>query len=88
MRRVAALWHRPAVRAGQAGAALGAAVAAAVALVGDGERDALAERLRQAIFAGKAVVAPDPEMVRAYHAAGGYLDQLETAFKRLSAASA
>jgi xylulokinase len=88
MRRIAAIWNRPAIQAGQAGAALGAAVAAAVALVADGERDALAEKLRQAIFAGKAVVAPDPEMVRAYHAAGGYLDQLETAFKRLSAASA
>ena len=83
MRRIAAIWNRPAIQAGQAGAALGAAVAAAVALVGDDERDALAERLRQAIFAGKAVVAPDPEMVRAYHAPGGYLDQLEIAFEKL-----
>ena len=83
MKCIAAIWNRPAIQAGQAGAALGAAVAAAVALVPEGDRDALAEQLRQAIFTGKAVVQPDPEMVKAYHARGGYLDQLEDAFERL-----
>lgn len=88
MRRIAAIWNRPAIQAGQAGAALGAAVAAAVALVAEGEREALAETLRQAIFAGKSVVQPDAELVRAYHAPGAYLDQLEAAFGKLGAMSA
>ena len=83
MKRIAAIWNRPAIQAGQAGAALGAAVAAAVALVPETERDALAEKLRQAIFTGKGVVQPEPEMVKAYHAPGGYLDQLEAAFEKL-----
>ena len=83
MARIAAIWNRPAIQAGQAGAALGAAVAAAVALVPEAEREAKAEALRQAILAGKAVTLPDPEMVKAYHAEGGYLDQLEAAFEDL-----
>ena len=83
MKRIAAIWNRPAVQAGQAGAALGAAVAAAVALVPETERDAVAEKLRQAILAGKTVVQPDPAMVQAYHAPGGFLDQLEVAFENL-----
>jgi len=83
MGRIAAIWNRPAIAAGQAGAALGAAVAAAVALVPEARREDLAERLRQALLAGKTVVQPDPAMVQAYHAPGAYLDQLETAFERL-----
>jgi hypothetical protein len=39
---------------------------------------ALAERLRQTLFAGKAVV-------QAYHGPGGYLERLEAAFERLRA---
>jgi len=58
-------------------------VAAAVALVPEARREDLAERLRQALLAGKTVVQPDPAMVQAYHAPGAYLDQLETAFERL-----
>ena len=83
MKRIAAIWNRPAIQAGQAGAALGAAVAAAVALAPEAGRDALAEQLRQAIFTGKGVIQPDPEMVKAYHAPGGFLDQLEAAFEKL-----
>ena len=83
MARIAAIWNRPAIQAGQAGAALGAAVAAAVALVPDAQREALAEELRQTIFAGKPVTQPDPVMVDAYHREGGYLDQLEAAFAKL-----
>jgi xylulokinase len=83
VKRIAAIWNRPAIQAGQAGAALGAAVAAAVAIAPTGERDAVAEKLRLAIFKGKGVVQPDPELVKAYHAPGGYLDQLEAAFENL-----
>ncbi len=83
MSRIAAIWNRPAIQAGQAGAALGAALAAAVALAPEAEREALAESLRRAIFTGKRIVQPDPAMVQAYHAPGGYLDQLEIAFEKL-----
>jgi xylulokinase len=83
MGRIAAIWNRPAVQAGQAGAALGAAVAAAVALVPESGREALAESLRQTLFAGKPVVQPDPAMVEAYHRPGGYLDRMEAAFEKL-----
>ena len=83
MKRIAAIWKRPAIAAGQAGAALGAAVAAAIAIEPEAGRDRLVQRLRQAIIAGKPVSQPDPLMVQAYHAPGGYLDQLESAFEKL-----
>ena len=83
LRRIAAIWKRPAIAAGQAGAALGAAVAAAIAIEPEAGRDRLVQRLRQAIIAGKPVSQPDPLMVQAYHAPGGYLDQLESAFEKL-----
>ena len=88
MQRIAAIWNRPAIQAGQAGAALGAAVAAAVALVPEAraaERDAVAEKLRAALYVNCAVVEPDPERVRRYHAPGAFLDQLESAFEKLRA---
>ena len=88
MQRIAAIWNRPAIQAGQAGAALGAAVAAAVALVPEAqaaERDAVAEKLRAALYVNCAVVQPDPERVRRYHAPGAFLDQLESAFEKLRA---
>jgi xylulokinase len=86
MRRVAALWNRPAIQAGQAGAALGAAVSAAVALIPEtlGEaRDAAAASLRAAIYTNSAVIDPDIELARRYHAPGGFLDRLEAAFEKL-----
>jgi xylulokinase len=86
MRRVAAIWNRPAVLAGQAGAALGAAVSAAVALIPEAraaERDAAAASLRAAIYADSAVIESDPELARRYHAPGGFLDRLEAAFAKL-----
>lgn len=88
MRRVAAIWNRPAICAGQAGAALGAAAVAAVALMPEDrpqQREALIETLRAAVYAGKDIVAPEPDRVRRYHAAGGYLDRLEAAFEKLRA---
>ena len=82
MRRIAAIWNRRVIQAGQLGAALGAAVAAAVVLVPENEREALAEAFRTAIFSGKAIFEPDQELVQAYHASGGYLDQLESVFEK------
>lgn len=87
MRRIAAIWNRPAIQAGQAGAALGAAVAGAVALVDEndaGTRETLAEKLRaRDPYAGKAVTEPEPALVAAYHAPGSYLDRLEAAFEAI-----
>jgi xylulokinase len=83
MRRIAAIWNRPAIQAGQAGAALGAALAAAVALVPESRREASADQLRQVMLRGKTVFQPDPAMVESYHAPGAYLDQMEAAFARL-----
>ncbi|GHU04570.1 hypothetical protein FACS1894158_05160 [Betaproteobacteria bacterium] len=88
MRRIAALWNRPAIQAGQAGAALGAAVSAAVALIPETQgkaRETTAASLRAAIYANSAVIDPDPEWVRRYHAPGGFLDRLEAAFEKLRA---
>ena len=84
MRRVAALWNRPAIQTGQAGAAHGAAVSAAVALIPEAERDALAASLRAVIHAGSTIIAPDPDLVSVYHSPGGFLDRLEQAFVKLS----
>jgi xylulokinase len=85
MRRVAAIWNRPAIQAGPAGAALGAAVSAVVALTPEtqsAERDAIAASLRAAIYAQSAVITPEAEAVHYYHAPGGFLDRLETAFEK------
>ena len=87
MDRIAAIWNRSVIQTGQAGAALGAAAAAAVALFPEHEREAVAERLRAAISSGKAIFMPDPEMVRAYHAPGGYLERMESCFERIRSAS-
>ena len=86
MRRIAAIWNRPAIQAGQAGAALGAAVAGAVALVDENDassREEVADRLRAAIYADKPVTEPDASLVAAYHAPEGYLDRLEATFEAI-----
>ena len=86
MRRIAAIWNRPAIQAGQAGAALGAAVAGAVALVDENDastREEVANRLRAAIYADKPVTEPDASLVAAYHSPEGYLDRLEATFEAI-----
>ena len=84
MRRIAALWNRPAVQAGQAGAALGAALAAVLALQPEARRETSGEHLRQTLFAHNTVFLPDPATVRAYHAPGAYLDRLSGACAALT----
>ena len=86
MRRIAAIWNRPAILTGQAGAALGAAIAAAAALIPagrDAEREAIIASLRAAIYANSATIFPDPDLVSRYHTPGGFLDWLEAAFEKL-----
>ena len=86
MRRVAAIWNRPAIHIGQAGAPLGAAIAAAVALIPENrpdQRDETAESLRCAVYSGSTTFTPDPEWVHRYHANGGFLDRLDSAFEKM-----
>ena len=86
MRRVAAIWNRPAIHIGQAGAPLGAAIAAAVALIPENrpdQRDETAESLRRAVYSGSTTFTPDPEWVHRYHANGGFLDRLDSAFEKM-----
>jgi xylulokinase len=86
MKRIAAIWNRPAIQAGQAGAALGAAVAAAVALAPESQRLDRAKQLRASIFEGKTVFMPEPALVAAYHgkgAQGSWLERLEKGFEKL-----
>ena len=83
MRRIAALWRRPIRQAGQAGAALGAAFSAVLALAPAAERSDVGERLRQAIYRGAPIEPPDTDLIEAYHAPGAYLDRLESAFESL-----
>lgn len=75
-RRVAAIWRRPVIRVAAGGAATGSAVSAAAALqhaaAGGGERletEAL-DRLRHQLIPPEPPIAPDPELVRAYHEEG------------------
>lgn len=85
MKRIAAIWNRPVIQAGQAGAALGAAVAAAIAIIpnDDASREKATHDLRQLLFADKRVTLPDSALVKHYHAKGGYLEKLEASFERL-----
>ena len=80
--RVAAIWDARALPIADTGAAAGAAVAAACALVGESERGALADAARAvAARPGKAVL-PDAAAVRAYRGKGGYLERLEGEFAK------
>jgi len=77
LKRIAALWERPVVRIGEAGAAAGAAVAAAVALLPEEERSERAAALAAGVSARGRAIEPDPRYVAAYHGDGAYLSRLE-----------
>ncbi len=78
--RAAAIFGRPVLPIADAGAAAGAAVAAACALVPEAEREGLAERARAVAARPGPAVEPDPAAVRAYRGPGGYLERLAEAF--------
>lgn len=82
LRRAASIWGRPILPIADAGAALGAAVAAACALVPEAGREALMDRAIGACARPGKSVEPEPDLVRAYRAPGGYLDRLKGAFTR------
>ncbi len=78
--RVAAIWDARALPIADTGAAAGAAVAAACALVGEAGRGALADAARAVAARPGTAVLPDAAAVRAYRAPGGYLERLEGEF--------
>lgn len=84
LERAAAIWGRPVVPISNAGASLGAAVAAACALAPESCREALAERARAVAARPGPAVEPDPAAERAYRGAGGYLERLKDAFESAS----
>ncbi|MGA2547095.1 MAG: FGGY family carbohydrate kinase [Rectinemataceae bacterium] len=81
--RVAAIWGARALPIADAGAAAGAAVAAACALVGESERGALADRARAVAARPGLPVEPEAASIRAYRGKGGYLERLEKEFASL-----
>lgn len=81
LQRAASIWNRPILHIADAGAALGAAVAAACALVAEPERPGLATAARAACALPSAQVQPEPSASRAYRAPGGYLERLKAAFQ-------
>jgi len=83
MRRIAAIWGRPAVRIEEAGAAAGAAVAAATALVPPEGREAYAERVAALVGRRGPRIEPSPSALAAYHGADGYLARLAREAERL-----
>jgi xylulokinase len=80
--RVAAIWGAPALPIADAGAAAGSAVAAACALVPEGEVEALADRARAAAARPGKAVLPDPAAVAAYRGPGGFLERLGSEFAK------
>ena len=74
--RVAAIWGVRALPIADAGAAAGAAVAAACALVPEFEREALAERARAVAARPGVPVEPDPKAVKACRGPGGFLEKV------------
>jgi xylulokinase len=83
LRRIAAIWNLPVARIGEAGAAAGAAVSAATALVPEDERQALAARMAARATGRGPLVEPAPADVATYHGEGGYLRRLARTGERL-----
>jgi xylulokinase len=84
MRRVAAVWNRPAVVTGKAGAALGAAVAGVSALMKSESKEFNVEQFSPGIVSRGGSVIPDPEDVAAFHRPGGYLEKFAIEEAKLS----
>lgn len=82
LKRIAAIWRKPVLPIANAGAAAGAAVAAICALAPESERDALAQRARGLAANPGPLIHPSPISLQAYHAEGGYLNQLARIFAK------
>jgi hypothetical protein len=88
MRRVAAVWNRPAVVTGRTGAALGAAVAGVSALLKSEGKEFDVEQFSASLVSRGDVVSARPEDVAAFHQPGGYLDKLAIEEAKLTATHA
>lgn len=82
--RAAAIWDRPITPILNAGAATGAAVAAACALVPAAERDGVAAHGRSVATKPGPTIEPKPTAVHSYHGPGGYLEQLAEQFYEIT----
>jgi len=76
-RRVAAIWNRKVIPFEKAGAALGAAVSGAYALLLPQANTPDAGEFGSSFLKKRAAVKPQPADVNAYHTAGGLLKRYE-----------
>lgn len=83
VRRVSAIWDRPVVVTGKAGAALGAAVAGVSALLKPEGDDFDAEEFSASLLPRSTPVNPSQEDRAAFHRPGGYMERFEQAEARL-----
>ena len=85
--RAASIWDKPIIPIANAGAATGAAVAAACAIVPESEREEVAEYARSVATKPGQPIEPQTAAVRAYHSKGGYLEQLAEKFAEITGKS-
>jgi xylulokinase len=83
IRRIAAIWNQPVVRIDEAGAALGAAAAGAYAFLKTTGKEVKIEEINKKLLKKGDLIHPMPADVNAYHAAGGYLEQLAAAADKI-----
>ncbi|HTX72178.1 MAG TPA: hypothetical protein VMC79_05075 [Rectinemataceae bacterium] len=87
LKRIANLWGTRVLPIADAGAATGAAVAAACALVPEGEREELARRGRRGAAQPGSPVEPDAALSEACRKPGGYLERLAALFAEATGAA-
>jgi xylulokinase len=83
MKRLAAIWNRNVIPIEKAGAALGAAVSGAYALLLSRGLDLDAGEFGSSFLKKQAAIKPKPADVNAYHGAGGFLKRYEAAEAKL-----
>ena len=83
LRRVAAIWNRPVIPIEEGGAALGAAVAGACALLKAEGQESDASTFSESLLRRRELIAPCPSDVSAFHSPGGYLERFATEEARL-----
>jgi xylulokinase len=84
MRRVAAIWRRPVIPVAGGGAALGAAVAGAIALLkSEGETADTEKLIEKNILERGQTLLPRNEDIQSFHRPGGYLERFAVAESRL-----
>ena len=74
LRRVAAIWNRSVIPIDEGGAALGAAVAGACALLRTKGQETDAGKFSESLLKRRESIAPDPDDVSAFHSPGGYFE--------------